>query len=177
MNMSEHVVAGSAGKDFGDTLGFLLIRLWLSVRAVVTGIEKFAVSMASETPVVMDGTANTYGLTASSSEKVYSLSSHHGIPEVLYAKLQAEPLLPGFALRLLDASLGPVLIVLGLSLLLGLCTRISLFLMGLIYTSLTVGLILLKQDAGVAWLGIHVLLVAFALSKVRHNRFALTRKY
>lgn len=175
--MSEHALAGSTGTDPGDALGFLLIRLWLSVRAVVTGIEKFAVSMASETPVVMDGSVNTYGLTATSSEKVYSLSGHHGIPEALYAKLQAEPLLPGFVLRLLDASLGPVLIVLGLSLLLGIFTRTSLFMMGLIYTGLTVGLILLKQDAGIAWLGIHVLLVAYALSKARHNRFALTRKY
>jgi thiosulfate dehydrogenase [quinone] large subunit len=42
---------------------------------------------------------------------------------------------------------------------------------------LTVGLILIKQDDGVAWLGIHVALVAFALALARHNRFTLLKKW
>jgi thiosulfate dehydrogenase [quinone] large subunit len=54
-------------------------------------------------------------------------------------------------------------------------TRASLFAMGLLYVALTVGLIFLKQDAGVAWLALHVGLIAFALSLAKYNRFALTR--
>jgi len=46
----------------------------------------------------------------------------------------------------------------------------------LIYVALTVGLILIKQDDGVAWLGIHMALIAFALILAKHNRFALFKK-
>ena len=54
---------------------------------------------------------------------------------------------------------------------------ISLFAMGLLYISLTVGLILLGQDAGIAWLGIHVLMIAVALFHAKHDRLAILRKF
>jgi thiosulfate dehydrogenase [quinone] large subunit len=47
---------------------------------------------------------------------------------------------------------------------------------GLLYCSLTVGLILLKQDGGIAWLAIHVLLIVVALMSVKHNRFQILAK-
>jgi len=62
-------------------------------------------------------------------------------------------------------------------LLLGIGTRLSLFLQGVIYTALTIGLILIKQDDGISWLGIHIALVAFALTLVKHNQFALFKKW
>jgi thiosulfate dehydrogenase [quinone] large subunit len=62
-------------------------------------------------------------------------------------------------------------------LLVGIGTRISLMLQGLLYIVLTAGLILIKQDDGVAWLGIHVALVALALVLARHNRFTILRKW
>jgi thiosulfate dehydrogenase [quinone] large subunit len=65
----------------------------------------------------------------------------------------------------------------GLTLLLGLGTRISLFAMGLLYTSLTFGLILIKQDAGVAWLGIHIIMITAALALAKYNRFAILKKW
>ena len=62
-------------------------------------------------------------------------------------------------------------------LLVGLGTRVSLFLQGLLYIGLTAGLILIKQDDGIAWLGIHVALVAFALILSQHNRLCLLKKW
>ncbi len=155
----------------GSVLGFLTLRLWLAVRAIVTGIEKFAGQKASEVAVVVDGEPNSYGLTSSDAEKVYGFSHYSGVPAALYGQFEKEPLIPGFALKFYDFALGPLLIITGLTLLIGVATRISLFAMGLLYTSLTVGLILLKQDGGIAWLAIHVLLVAVALNNVSHNRF------
>ena len=73
--------------------------------------------------------------------------------------------------------LGPALILLGLTLLLGIATRFSLFAMGLLYTSLTFGLILLKQDAGVAWLAAHVILIVMALALAQYNRFTILKKW
>ena len=65
----------------------------------------------------------------------------------------------------------------GVMVLIGLGTRISLFVQGLIYTALTVGLILIKQDDGISWLGIHIALVAFALVLAKNNKFALLKKW
>jgi len=163
--------------DLGATFGFLTLRLWLAVRAIVTGIEKFAGTTASDVAVEIDGAVNTYGLTASESTKAYALGNYHGVPEALYDKLADQPLIPEAMLKMYDVVLGPALLLLGVTLLLGICTRISLFLMGLLYISLTVGLILLGQDGGIAWLGIHVLMIAVALFNANHNRLQILRKF
>ena len=175
--MTADTSAPKTDSDLGTTLGFLCLRLWLAVRAILTGIEKFAGSTATDAPVTIDGAVNTYGLTASESHKIYGLAHYNGVPEALYGKLEAEPLLPSLLLKTYDSVLGPLLIILGVTLLLGIASRVSLFLMGLVYISLTAGLILLKQDAGIAWLGVHVLMVAYALFNARYNRFELFRKY
>ena len=109
--------------------------------------------------------------------KVYALTNYSGIPDSLKQKFVDEPLLPKFALASFDWALGPILILTGIMLLLGLGTRLSLFLQGLIYIALTAGLILIRQDDGVAWLGIHLALVAMALLLVKHNRFTLLKKW
>ena len=145
--------------------------------AVVTGIEKFAGSTTSDVAVNIDGAVNTYGLTASEGAKVYGLSHYHGVPAALYDKLKDEPFIPEAMLKAYDVVLGPALLILGITLLLGIATRISLFLMGLLYISLTVGMILLGPDSGIAWLGIHVLMVAAALFNVHHNRFEILNKF
>ncbi|MDE0770384.1 MAG: hypothetical protein OSB19_18565, partial [Opitutaceae bacterium] len=88
-----------------------------------------------------------------------------------YEKLAEEPLIPGFALSIYNGVLGYVLIAVGIMILAGIYSRIALLASGLTWASLTVGLILLKQDAGVAWLGMHVALTVAALLLVKHNRF------
>ena len=49
--------------------------------------------------------------------------------------------------------------------------------MGLIYTSLTFGLILIKQDEGIAWLGVHIIIIVMALALVKYNKFAILKKW
>ena len=49
--------------------------------------------------------------------------------------------------------------------------------MGLLYTSLTFGLILIKQDAGIAWLGTHIIMIVAALALAKYNRFAILKKW
>ena len=168
--------SSESGSDLGGFFAFILLRLWLALRAIFTGIEKFSGQKSSEVAVVVDGEPNSYGRTSSDSDKVYGLQYYKGIPEALGDKLKDEPLLPGFAMGIFDVLLGPVLILSGLTLLLGIATRISLFVQGLLYCFLTVGLILLKQDGGIAWLAIHVLLVVVALLSVKNNRFQLFAK-
>ncbi|MEM1083959.1 MAG: hypothetical protein AAGI48_07525 [Verrucomicrobiota bacterium] len=170
-----------SSSDKPDTLalvfGALLARLWLAVRAIQTGIEKYGGSKASTEVVEIDGAPNDYALTSDTSEKVYSAANYSGVPEALKSKFEAEPLMAGWALNLFDKILGPALIVLGLTILLGVASRISLFALGLLYIGLTFGLILIKQDAGVAWLGVHILIIIAALALHRHNRFCILKKW
>ena len=92
-------------------------------------------------------------------------------------KFAAEPLLPAFMLKIFYVVLGPALILLGLMLWLGIGTRVSLFLQGLLYIMLTAGLIMIKADDGVAWLAIHVVLIAYALTLAKHNELCVLKKW
>jgi thiosulfate dehydrogenase [quinone] large subunit len=162
-----------------QTLAFLVLRLWLALRAIMTGIEKFAAYQSVQKPLIdpTTGMEDPSGAMVEVKIKYYALTNYSGIPEPLKDKFVNEPLLPKFILTSFDHLLGPVLIVTGVMLLFGLGTRLSLFVQGLIYIALTFGLILIKQDDGVSWLGIHIALVAFALVLAKHNRFALFKKW
>ncbi len=157
--------------------GALLLRLWLAVRAIQTGVEKYAGSKSAEDLVSIDGQVNEYGLSDVATTKSYALDHYHGVPAALMKKFEAEPLMLKFGLPLYDMILGPVLIGLGITILLGIASRTSLFLLGLLYISLTWGLILIKQDDGVAWLGTHMILIVMALALAGHNRFAILKKW
>jgi thiosulfate dehydrogenase (quinone) large subunit len=158
--------------------GSLLLRVWLGVRAVQTGIEKYSKTIQIEGQTAeVDGVANAEGLGTVISKKVYALDAYHGVPEALMKKFEGEPLMLKFALPLYDKLLGPGLIILGLTILLGIAYRSSLFLLGLLYISLTWGLILIKQDDGVSWLGTHMILIVMALALAQHNRVAILKKW
>jgi thiosulfate dehydrogenase (quinone) large subunit len=162
--------------DQGRAWALLLLRAWIGLRAAVSGIEKFAGTRSVERPLLDEfGAPDISGAMVVVQEKVYSVSHYQAMPDLLREQLAQEPLMPGFMLSAFSAALGPLLILFGLGTLLGVFTRISLFGLGLIFSALTVGLVLLKQDGGVAWLAIHIVLIAYALSLLPHNRFALTR--
>lgn len=163
--------------DLGLILSSLLLRIWLGMRSIQTGIEKFAGTHDIDKAVTIDGAPNAYGLTDTVAGKSYALSHYHGVPAPLYEKFSEEPLIPSWGLGLYDALLGPALLILGLTVLLGIATRLSLFAMGLLYTSLTFGLILIKQDAGIAWLGVHIIMIVMALGLAKYDRIAVMKKW
>lgn len=167
----------SNGNTLALVYGSLLLRLWLGVRALQTGVEKFAGTRAGEELVKVDGVANEEGITAGATAKYYALENYHGVPKALMSKFEAEPLMPGFGLPLYDKLLGPALLILGVTILLGIAYRSSLFLLGLLYISLTWGLILIKQDDGVSWLGVHMILIVMALALAPNNRLAILKKW
>ena len=168
-----------AACDCDRSLAFLLLRGWLAVRALLTGLEKFGAYQSVARPVIdpATGQPDTSGVMINVNVKHYAFANYSGIPAGMKDKFANEPLLPKFALTAFDHLLGPALILTGLMLLLGLGTRLSLFVQGLIYVALTVGLILIRQDDGISWLGIHLGLVALALMLARHNKFALLKKW
>jgi len=160
-----------------QTLAFLVLRVWLAIRAFVTGLEKWAGEIIKPVQKL-----DEFGLPAAEGAvdtkvKVYGFEHYHGIPEGLANAFANQPLLPPFMMKPYDIVLGPALIILGLMLFLGIGTRISLFLQGMLYCSLTFGLILIKQDGGVAWLAAHMILIAYALTLAKHNKFAIMSKF
>jgi thiosulfate dehydrogenase [quinone] large subunit len=160
----------------GPSLAFLTLRLWLGSRALISGLEKYSAKITVQEPLLdAAGQPDMSGAMVDVEKKVYGLKYYHALPDTLQTKFAAEPLLPGFLCTPFYALLGPALLVLGVLLLIGAANRLTLFAMGVLYVALTLGLMLIGQDAGVSWLAIHVGLVAFALTLVDHNRFAVTR--
>jgi thiosulfate dehydrogenase [quinone] large subunit len=161
------------------TLAFLVLRFWLAARGIFTGLEKFGAYQSVSMPLIdpATGQPDASGVMVNVNIKHYALANYSGIPAAFKDKFAHEPFLPQWSLTLFDHLLGPALILTGLMLLLGLGTRLSLFIQGLIYVALTIGFILIRQDDGISWLGIHVALVAMALMLVRYNKLALLKKW
>ncbi len=166
------------GEGLSASCAFILLRLWLAMRAIATGLEKFAGKVSEQKPLLDEfGQPDINGTMVAVEHKVYALKYYQGIPAALQSKFAAEPLLPDFLLKPYAATLGYVLIIAGVMLLLGIATRVSLVIHGLIYLSLTFGLILINESGGVAWLAIHMLLVVAALLLAKHNRCRLIKRW
>jgi thiosulfate dehydrogenase [quinone] large subunit len=161
------------------TFAFLVLRLWLGVRALLVGINKYGAYHSVAMPLIdpSTGQPDASGVMVNVNIKTYALANYAGMSASLRDKFAHEPLLPKFALTAFDRMLGPAFILTGLMLLIGLGTRLSLVAQALLYIALTVGLVLIDQNDGVAWLGIHVALVAGAFMLARYNKFAVLKKW
>lgn len=161
------------------TFAFLALRFWLGVRALFVGIQKFAAYHSVATPLIdpSTGQPDASGVMVNVNVKSYALANYAGIPAALRDKFAHEPLFPKFALVAFDRLLGPAFILTGIMLLIGLGTRVSLLIQALLFIALTVGLVLIDQNDGVAWLGIHMGLVVGALLLAKHNKFVVLKKW
>ena len=158
------------------TFAFWTFRIWLGLRALFSGLEKFSTKITVQQPLLDEkGMPDASGATVEVTQKVYGFSHYQAIPDSLKDKFAAEPLLPSIFAEPFYVLLGYILIILGLMLLIGIRTRETLLAMGLLYCMLTIGLILISQEQGVAWLGIHVIMVAGALVLTPFNRFTVTK--
>jgi thiosulfate dehydrogenase [quinone] large subunit len=131
------------------TAAFLLLRLFLGLRTLMAGIEKFE------------------------SGGKYSFEAYYANMSRMASGITGASFMPLWMTKSFAISLGYLLIVLGVTLLLGIRTRCSLILTGLLYIGLSFGLMAVQEAEGVAWLAIHVGLFAGALVLLKHNRFAL----
>ena len=131
------------------TAAFLLLRLFLGLRTLFAGIEKFE----------LKGT--------------YSFANYYENMGKMASGITGASFLPLWMTRNFAHSIGYVLILLGAALLLGVKSRTALVLMGLTYVGLSFGLMAVQEAEGVAWLAIYLGLIVGALVLVRHDRFAL----
>lgn len=131
------------------TYAFLLLRLFLALRALMSCIEKFE------------------------SGGTYSVANYTTNMTRMATGITGASFLPLWATKAFALPLGYILGILGVALLLGLKTRLTLVVMGLLYIALAFGLMAVQQGDGVAWLGVYLLTVVAALVLVRFNRFAV----
>jgi thiosulfate dehydrogenase [quinone] large subunit len=161
------------------TFAFLSLRFWLGMRALFVGIQKFAAYKSVAMPLLdpITGQPDASGVMVNVNVKSYAWANYAGMPAALRDKFAHEPLIPKFALVAFDKMLGPAFILTGLMLLIGFGTRLSLLVQAALFVALTVGLVLIDQNDGVAYLGIHVALVAGALFLAEHNKFVVLKKW
>lgn len=149
-NMTESSASTSATAFRGDyTAAFLLLRIFLGIRTLLAGLEKFEAN------------------------KSYSFSNYSENMTRMATGISNFSFIPLWAAKTFAMSLGFILTFLGVTILLGIKSRVSLFLGGLVYVGLAFGLMAVQEGEGVAWLAIHVGLIAGALLLVRHNRYVL----
>jgi thiosulfate dehydrogenase (quinone) large subunit len=161
------------------TYAFLILRAWLGVRALFVGIAKFGVYKSVAMPLIDSSTGqpDASGVMVNVNVKSYALANYAGMSTALRDRFAHEPLIPKFALQAFDYLLGPAFIVTAIMLLIGLGTRLSLLAQAALYVALTVGLVLIDQSDGVAYLGIHIGLVAGALLLAEYNKFVVLKKW
>ena len=99
--------------ECGPGMAFLVLRLWLGVRAILAGIEKFGAYASIQKPMIdpTTGQPDASGVMVNVNVKFYSLTNYSGIPPSLKDRFTNEPLLPKFALTTFDHLLGPALIL------------------------------------------------------------------
>ena len=131
------------------TAAFLLLRLFLALRALMSCLEKFELGGS------------------------YSFANYYTNMTRMATGITGASFLPLWATKSFALPLAYILLVLGVALLLGIKTRLTLIVMGLLYIGLAFGLMAVQQGDGVAWLGVYLGLIVAALVLVRHNRFAL----
>jgi len=178
-NLTERDSFPSRKYSWDFTFAFLALRFWLGARSLFAGIQKFGAYKSVAQPLIdpATGQPDASGVMVNVNVKSYALANYAGIPTALKDKFAHDPLLLKFALVAFDRVLGPTLIVAGIMLLIGLGTRLSLIVQALLFVALTIGLVLIDQPDGVAYLGIHIGLVAGALLLAEHNRFAVLKKW
>lgn len=131
------------------TGAFLILRLFLGLRTLLAGLEKFE------------------------SGGTYSFVAYYQNMGRMASGITGASFLPLWATKNFAHALGYLLILGGVALLLGVKTRLALFLTGLLYVGLSFGLMAVQEAEGVSWLATQIALFVAALVLVRHNRFAL----
>jgi len=131
------------------TAAFLLLRLFLGLRTLMAGLEKFELNRS------------------------YSTENYSANMSRMATGISNNSMIPAWAAKAFALPLGYILVVLGLAVLLGVKSRVSLFLTGLLYIGLSFGLMAVQESEGVAWLSAQILMFAVALVLVRNEKFAL----
>lgn len=133
----------------------LILRLWIGLRLFFAGIEKFRAGSGADMSWTLENYKDKMG-------KIAEVTADNSILPPWICDLYAYPL-------------GFLLVGFGVMCLVGIFTRFSLLVAGLLFVSLAFGLMVLPDDQGSLDLGLHVAITAFALLVCQHDKLTLDR--
>lgn len=131
----------------------LLLRLWVALRLIMAGLDKFRDGDGANTTFTLESYAKKMDLIAQATHE-------RGFLPLPLCQLYAKPL-------------GYLLLLAGLWAAVGLFSRLGLFVCGLTMLSLGFGLATMGDDAEVVYVGVHILVIAAALATNHANKFSL----
>ncbi len=137
--------------DLSIVFAHLLLRLWVALRLIMAGIDKFRAG---------DGSGGVS----------FNMENYH-LKSARIAKLMSDnSFLPASMCEQYANAIGFILLGVGIWVAIGLFTNLSLLFAGFTVLSLGFGLAALPDDTEVVFIGVHVLIIAAALatSKARY---------
>ena len=164
------------------TLAFLLLRLFMGMRLVLSAFEKMGYLVGKGTATFKE-TMTFKALGEALSLKAWfgtsGLAENEGFGDgkmwpIAKAMLD-NSLLPAWMIKPFLICLPYAMLISGLLILLGLLNRAAWWVAGLIWFSLAFGQMLLPDEQTIQWLGLYVFVCALALTMVDHNRVRLTK--
>jgi uncharacterized membrane protein YphA (DoxX/SURF4 family) len=131
----------------------LLLRLWIALRLIMAGLDKFRYG---------DGVNTTFNMEnyTKKMDAIATATHERGFIPLSLCNLYAKPL--GFLLLLCGAWAA-----------VGIFSRLGLLACGLIMLSLGIGLSTMGDDTEVVYIGIHILIIAAALATNHANKLSL----
>lgn len=139
--------------DFSLASAHLLLRLWVSLRLFMAGIDKFR--------------------SGNGSDATFSLENYEKKTGAIAKLMSTNSFLPEAMCNAYAHSIGFVLVIVGIWTALGIFTNLSLLVAGLTCLSLGFGLAALPDDTEVVLIGVHILVVAGALATAKARQFSL----
>jgi thiosulfate dehydrogenase [quinone] large subunit len=134
----------------GEAWACFFLRMWIGMRLMFAGLTKFL-------------NKNDEGGWSFDQEKAGKVMG--SITETM----KANTAIPEIMLNQYAIVLPWALLIVGAAVMLGLFTRISLFLAGGLVLSLSFGLMLLPDDTAAVERGVEIIIVGLALMTVKHN--------
>lgn len=140
-----------SNKISNEDWAFLALRLFLAIRWFFAGLDKFG------------------------SVGNYSFSNYYAKVSGMAGGIAENSIIPLWAAKCFAIPMGYIMLLLSLTILLGVKMRISLIVSLLLYVGLSVGLMAVDEQHGIAWLGIHVILSIMALKMVGHAKWVVLK--
>ncbi len=169
------------------TAAFFVLRLWMGMRLVLTGAEKFG-WLRKDAPGFLEGLKGEYwfgksglgaiikgkgGLSEEDLEafKPFGDGAMGNIASVMTENSK----LPEWSVKAFLIPLPYLMFFLGVFILLGFLNRLSWWLAALVWFSLAFGQMLLPDEQTIGYLTLYMLTCVLALILVNHNRLRITK--
>ncbi|MGI9243743.1 MAG: hypothetical protein ACR2RV_23300 [Verrucomicrobiales bacterium] len=170
--MSNQSNSHSASHCIGLAFGALLLRLWIGMRLLFAGLEKWKTrvteSVAGPDGEMIEKTFWKYDLFGENASSIYK----ENMGRITYNMNNDSPL-QLWMIEQFASTLGWMLLIVGAWLLIGLFSRAALVAAGFVFISLTFGLATIGADPEIVERGIEIGLVVGALSLARYQVFGL----